>query len=256
MYKNIILTLVLIVSVLNKLHCCTNVIVTKSASADGSQYLAYTNDAEYIYHLHVHIAQNHSLKDSIKFTNRSGKIGYIPQIPRTNHVIGFHINEHQVAIGETTFTGRLELMNQDAFLEYWHLMLLALERASTAREAIRVITELVEQYGYASEGESISIIDSKEAWILEIIGTGKDNKGAVWVAIKIPDGMVSCHANKSRIGKFPLNDPENCLYSSNVISFAIEKGYYNPQKDGEFRFNEIYCPSTPANLRYCESRVW
>lgn len=255
MKKLIFLILILIFNV-SSIIACTNVIVTKSAAADGSQYLAYTNDAEYIYHLKIHLAENHKKGDSIKFTNRSGKTGYIPQVPRTNHVIGFHINEHQVAIGETTFTGRLELMNQDAFLEYWHLMLLALERASTAREAIKVITELVAEYGYASEGESISIIDKEEAWILEIIGTGKGSKGAVWVAVRIPDGYVSAHANKARIGKFPLNDPENCLYSQNVISFAIEKGYYNPKRDGDFIFNEVYCPSTPANLKYCETRVW
>ncbi len=255
MKKLIFLILILIFNV-SSIIACTNVIVTKSAAADGSQYLAYTNDAEYIYHLKIHLAENHKKGDSIKFTNRSGKTGYIPQVPRTNHVIGFHINEHQVAIGETTFTGRLELMNQDAFLEYWHLMLLALERASTAREAIKVITELVVEYGYASEGESISIIDKEEAWILEIIGTGKGSKGAVWVAVRIPDGYVSAHANKARIGKFPLNDPENCLYSQNVISFAIEKGYYNPKRDGDFIFNEVYCPSTPANLKYCETRVW
>ncbi|MBN2778295.1 MAG: C69 family dipeptidase [Bacteroidales bacterium] len=254
--KNCFILIFLLLSSYAYLSACTNVIVTKSASADGSQYLAYTNDAEYIYHLRVHIAENHGIKDSVKFTNRSGLVGYIPQVSRTNHTIGFHINEHQLAIGETTFTGRLELMNQDVFLEYWQLMHLALQRASTAREAIKVITDLVEQYGYASEGESFSIIDKEEAWILEMVGTGKGGNGAIWVAVRIPDGMVSCHANKARIGTFPLDDPENCLYSKNVISFAIEKGYYNPKTDGEFRFNEAYCPSTPANLRYCSSRVW
>lgn len=238
------------------LFACTNVIVTKSASSDGSQYLAYTNDAEYIYHLKIHLAENHKLTDSVKFTNRSGIIGYIPQVPRTNHVVGFHINEHQVAIGETTFTGRLELMNQTAYLEYWHLMLLALERAETAREAIQVITSLVEEFGYASEGESFSIIDKEEAWILEMVGTGEGGEGAIWVAVRIPDGMVSCHANKARIGTFPMDDPKNCLYSENIIPYAIEHGYYNPETDEDFKFNEAYDPSTPSNLRYCSSRVW
>jgi len=166
------------------------------------------------------------------------------------------MNEHQLAIGETTFTGRKELWNQVHFLEYWHLMKLAIERAKTAREAVKIMTRLAETYGYGSEGESFSIVGKKEAWILEMIGNGKGNTGAIWVARKIPDGMISAHANKARIGEFPLDDPENCLYSDNVIDFAVEKGYYNPDSGEPFRFNEVYCPSTPANLRYCSARVW
>ncbi len=135
-------------------------------------------------------------------------------------------------------------------------MRLALERSKTAREAVKVITYLADTYGYGSEGESFSITDTEEAWILEMVGTGDGGEGAIWVAMKIPDGMISCHANKARIGTFPLDDPENCLYSYNVISFAIEHGYYDPESGEPFEFNEVYCPSTPSNLRYCSSRVW
>jgi len=239
-----------------QVFACTNIIVTKQASADGSVFMAYTNDAEYLYHLHTQPAKDYAAGETIRFTSRDGVSGEIPQLAHTYAVIGFHMNEYQVAIGETTFTGREELWNHSKYLEYWHLMKLALERAKTAREAIEVMTSLAGQYGYASEGESFSIIDTEEAWILEMIGTGTGGEGAIWVAVKIPDGMVSCHANKARIGTFPLNDPENCLYSENVLSFAIEKGYYDPDSGKPFEFNEAYCPSTPANLRYCSSRVW
>ncbi|MFO7879406.1 MAG: C69 family dipeptidase [Bacteroidales bacterium] len=238
------------------LLACTNVIVTKGASAKGSAFLAYTNDAEYIYHLYTQAAADYAQKETISFTNRAGVTGEIPQTNHTYKLLGFHMNEHQLAIGETTFTGREELWNQEHFLEYWHLMKLALERAKTAREAVEVMTTLAETHGYGSEGESFSILGKKEAWILEMIGTGKGNKGAIWVARKIPDGMISAHANKARIGKFPLDDPDNCLYSDNVIEFAVENGYYNPDSEKPFRFNEVYCPSTPANLRYCSARVW
>ena len=134
-------------------------------------------------------------------------------------------------------------------------MELALLRGSTAREAIQIITSLVEQYGYGSEGESFSIADPNEAWVLEMIGTGGQG-GAVWVAMKVPDGMIAAHANHARIGKFPLNDPENCMYSDNVISFALEKGYYDPTSDIPFEFNNIYDPPSRQHIRYSESRVW
>ncbi len=239
------------------IFACTNVIVTKGASRDGSAFLAYTNDAEYIYHLYRKPASDHAKGSVLEYFNSEYDIrGTIPQVPHTYAILGFHQNEHQLSIGETTFTGRLELWNHSKYLQYWHLMELALERAKTAREAIDVITSLVETYGYASEGESFSIVDKNEAWILEMVGTGTGGEGAVWVAVKIPDGMISAHANKARIGEFPLNDPKNCVYSKNVISFAIEKGYYNPATDGAFKFNDTYCPPTPGNLRYCESRVW
>jgi len=242
---------------LPELFSCTNLLVTPGASRDGSAFLVYTNDGEWLYQLTNTPAKDHKPGDSIAFPAGSkGKPGKIHQVPHTYAVIGFQMNEHQLAIGETTFTGREELWNHTKFLQYWHLMSLALERAKTAREAIAVITSLVEQYGYGSEGESISIVDKKEAWILEMIGTGEGGNGAIWVAMKVPDGYISTHANMARIGEFPMNDPENCVYSKNVISFAIEKDYYDPKAGVPFRFNEVYNPPSPDRLKYCESRVW
>lgn len=235
---------------------CTNLLVTKGASKDSSTYLVYTNDGEWLYRLDKTPARDHQPGDSIEFTNRYGVKGKIPQLPHTFAVVGFQMNEHQVAIGETTFVGREELWNKSKYLEYWHFMRLALERSETAREAIEVITSLAEKYGYGSEGESFSIIDPEEAWILEMVGTGDGGEGAIWVAVRIPDGYISAHANMARIGEFPLDDPENCLYSDNVISFAVEKGYYDPASGEAFRFNEAYCPPTPERLKYCETRVW
>lgn len=236
---------------------CTNFIVTKGASADGSTMMVYTNDGEWLYHLKMHPHESHKKGDVIKFQIPGSKeFLEIPQPKETYKKLGFQMNEHQVAIGETTFTGREDLWNKNLALKYWHLMSLALDRSKTAREAIKVITTLVEKYGYGSEGESFSIIDPNEAWILEMIGTGDRKPGANWVAIKIPDGAISAHANKARIGTFPLDDPENCIYSENVIQFAIEKGYYDPKSGEDFRFNLAYNPLSPDRLRYCESRVW
>ncbi len=237
-------------------QACTNYIVTKGASLDGACYLAYTNDGEWLYNLTQTPPRDFKPGDSITFISRDNIAGKIAQVAHTYGMIGFQMNEHQVSVGETTFVGREELWNKKGFLEYWHLMSLALERAKTAREAVGVITSLAEKYTYASEGESFSIIDANEAWILEMVGTGAGGKGAIWVAMRIPDGMVCAHANHARIGEFPLNDPQNCLYSKNVIDFAIQHKLYNPKTDGPFRFNEVYCPASPDRLKYCETRVW
>ena len=238
-------------------YSCTNFIVTKGASADGSTMMVYTNDGEWLYHLKMSPNQKHKKGEVIKFGIPStDKFLEIPQPAETYKKLGFQMNEHQVAIGETTFTGRENLWNKNLPLKYWHLMGLALDRAKTAREAIKVITSLVEKYGYGSEGESFSIIDPNEAWILEMIGTGDGKSGANWVAIRIPDGAISAHANKARIGSFPLDDPDNCIYSKNVVEFAIEKGYYDPNNGEPFAFNLAYNPLSPDRLRYCESRVW
>jgi len=254
--KKYYLTLILFFGVITEIFSCTNLIVTKGASTDGSAYLVYTNDGEWLYHLQIYQAKDYPKGAKLDFTNRSGVKGSIPQVPHTYKLIGFHMNEFQLSIGETTFGGRKELMNQKTgFLEYWHLMRLALERAKTAREAIAVITGLVEKYGYASEGESFSIADPNEAWLLEMIGKG-DEKGAVWVARKIPDGMVLAHANHSRIAEFPLDDPDNCLYAKDVIKFAIKKGYYDPKSGKPFRFNEVYNPMPKYRFKYTECRVW
>ena len=249
---------VLIASILSvTAFSCTNFIITKGASADGSTMMVYTNDGEWLYHLKMSPNQKHEKGEVIKFKiPGTDEFLEIPQPAETYKKLGFQMNEHQVAIGETTFTGRENLWNKNLPLKYWHLMGLALDRSKTAREAIEVITSLVEKYGYGSEGESFSIIDPNEAWILEMIGTGDGKPGANWVAIKIPDGAISAHANKARIGTFPLDDPENCLYSENVIQFAIDKGYYDPTGGEEFAFNIAYNPLSPDRLRYCESRVW
>lgn len=236
-------------------YACTNILVTKGASADSASYIVYTNDGEWLYHLSKTPAKDHEIDDSLTYKSMSGIEYKIHQIPHTHAIVGFQMNEFQLAIGETTFVGREELWDKDLPLKYWELMRLALLRAKTAREAIEVMTSLVETYGYGSEGESFSIADPNEVWLMEMIGTGGDG-GAVWVARKIPDGMICAHANHSRIGEFPLNDSDNCLYSDNVISFAIEKGYYDPASGEPFRFNDIYDPPSPEHLKYTETRVW
>ncbi len=235
---------------------CTNLLVTRGASADGSVIITYTCDGEFHPHLRLEPAADHAPGTMLDITTWGGKIrGKIEQVPHTYKVVGL-MNEHQLAISETTFSGRAELQNPDGLLHYWDLMRLALQRARTAREAVDVITGLVAEHGYRSEGESISIAGTKEVWLLEIIGTGKGGKGAAWVALRIPDGVICCHANKARIGEFPLDDPENCLYSKNVVSLATERGYYDPTSGKPFLFNEAYCPSTPQNRRYGDARVW
>ncbi len=234
---------------------CTNLLVTKGASTDSATYLVYLNDGEWLYHLNQTDAKDHNINDSLTYSSMSGNKFKIHQIPHTYAIIGFQINEHQLAIGETTFLGRENLWDKNLPLKYWELMDLALKRAKTAREAIEVVTSLVETYGYGSEGESFSIADPNEAWVLEMIGAG-GNGGAIWVAMKVPDGMIAAHANHARIGEFPLDDPENCLYSDNVISFAIKNGYYNPKSGKPFEFNNAYDPPSHEHLKYTESRVW
>jgi len=235
---------------------CTNLIVTKGASADGSCMLVYTNDGEWLYTPGITPAMNYEAGDSVMFLNRERIPIKLAQAAHTYAVVGFQMNEHQVAIGETTFTGREELWNHGKGLEYWQLMQLVLERSKTAREGVAVITQLAEEYGYCSEGESFSIIDPNEAWIVEMIGSGEASAPPQWVAMRIPDGMISAHANMARIGQFPLDDPQNCLYSKDVINFAVDKGYFDPDAGEKFEFNTVYCPPSPDKLRYCEGRVW
>lgn len=230
---------------------CTNLIVTKGASADGSVMITYTCDGEFHPHLEYKPAADH---EPGAIAQLWGGVE-IPQIAHTYAVFGL-MNEHQLAIAETTFDGHAELVNPEGTLGYWHLMDLALQRARTAREAIEVMTSLVEEHGYASSGETFSIADTEEAWLLEMIGPGPGGKGAHWVALRVPDGMVSAHANKARIGTFPLDDPDNCLYSESVIDFAIEKGYYDPDSGEPFSFCAAYCPATPKSQRWADGRVW
>jgi dipeptidase len=235
---------------------CTNLLVTKGASADGSVMITYTCDGEFHPQLKYLPAADHAPEELLDLTDWGGKLrGKIKQVPHTYAVVGL-MNEHQLAISETTFDGRAELENPEGLLHYWDLMRLALQRAKTAREAVKVMTDLVAEYGYRSTGESISIADPNEAWILEIIGPGPGGSGAEWVAVRVPDGFISCHANKARIGEFPLDDLEDCLHSGNVVSFAAAKGYYDPRSGKPFRFCDAYCPPTPRNRRYSDTRVW
>jgi dipeptidase len=235
---------------------CTNILVAKGASADGSVMITYTCDGEFHPHLRYTPAADYEPGQMLDVEDWSGNVrGRIRQVRHTYAVVGL-MNEHQLAIAETTFDGRQELRNPDGLLHYWDLMRLALQRAKTAREAIDVITELVAEYGYRSTGESMSIADPEEAWLLEIIGTGPGGEGAVWVARRVPDGHISCHANKARIAVFPLDDPEDCRYSANVVSFAAARGYYDPDTGEPFRFCDAYGPSTPRSCRYSDTRVW
>ncbi|MEJ5286827.1 MAG: Putative dipeptidase [Candidatus Kapaibacterium sp.] len=257
MIKKLFLFGIIIIFGTASLYPCTNILVTKGASVDGSVMISYNADAGgFMEPLYFSPARDWGPNDSIEIYDWDTHkyLGKIKQVPHTYQVVGL-INEYQVSIGETTFGGREELRDTTGIIDYGSLMQLALQRAKTAREAIKVMTSLVAEYGYYSEGESFSIADPNEVWIMEMIGKGPGRKGAVWVALRIPDGYISAHANHSRIREFPLNDPENCMYAPDVISFAIEKGYYKPS-DGPFSFSDVYDPPTPGSLLYCEGRVW
>ena len=236
---------------------CTSYLVTAGASADGSAFVTYSADSHTLYgQLEVIPGGVHAPGETVPIHDwDTGKyLGRIPQAPVTWHVVG-HLNEHQVAIAETTFGGRKGLKDPAGVLDYGSLMRLALQRARTAREAIEVMTSLAAEHGYASTGESFSIADPKEAWILEMIGKGPGRKGAVWVAVRLPDGTVSAHANMARIRRFPLRDPKNALYSPDVISFAREQGWFQG-RDEDFSFADAYYPRSFGGMRFCDSRVW
>lgn len=235
---------------------CSSFLVTKGASKDGSVMITYTCDGEFHPLLRYIPAQDHEPGSTIPVRGRDGKIrGEVKQAAHTYAVVGL-MNEHQLAIGETTFGGRNELRNPEGLLHYFFMMELALQRAKTAREAIQVMTELVEEYGYGSSGESFSIADPDEVWIMEMIGPGPGGKGAHWVALRVPDGYICAHANMSRLSEFPLDDPDNCMCSPNVISFAEKKGYYDKKSGKPFSFRHAYDPPEPSSLRTCAARVW
>lgn len=244
---------------------CTNLIITKGASKDGSVMITYAADSHRRYgYLFHYPAADHKPGDMVDLIHyESGKyLGQIPEVAHTYNVVGL-MNEHQVAIGETTFGGLDSLQSQPGALpDYGSLMKLALQRAKTARDAIMIIAELVEKYGYASSGESLSISDKNEAWIMEIIGKGKYEKGAVWVAMRIPDGYVSGHANQARITTFPFqkkndwtNLKQEVYHSPDVISFAKKYGFYKGS-DAAFSFSDVYNPITFDGSRFCDARVW
>ncbi|MCK4344163.1 MAG: C69 family dipeptidase, partial [Bacteroidales bacterium] len=236
---------------------CTNFLISKGASKDGSTMITFSADSHVLYgELYFTAAADHLPGEMLDIYEwDTGKyLGQIKQVPHTYSVVG-NMNEHQVSIGETTWGGRSELRDSSAIMDYGSLMYVTLQRAKTAREAIKIMGDLVEEYGYYSSGESFSVSDPNEVWIMEIIGKGPDNKGAVWVARKVPDGYICAHANQARITQFPLNDKENCLYAKDIISFAREKGYFKG-KDKDFSFVDAYAPLDFGALRFCEARVW
>ena len=236
---------------------CTSILVTRGASTDESTMITYSADSHTLYgEIPFLPARLYPAGAELPiYEHDTGKLlGKIPHAPRTYGVVSF-MNEHQVAIGETTFEGREELVNPKGAIDYGSLMHLGLQRAKTARGAIEIMTDLVAKHGYASSGESFSISDPNEAWFLEMIGKGPDKVGAVWVARRIPDGMISAHANQARIRKFPLDDKKNCLYAKDVIALARDKGYYKGPDEG-FSFADAYAPLTFEGLRFCEARVW
>lgn len=257
MKKFLIIILMLASYAVNQSIACTNLLVTKGASKDGSTMITYTADSYNLYgELYHYAAARYPAGALLEvYEWDTGKfLGKILQARQTYNVVG-NMNEHQLVIAETTFGGRSELENPKGIIDYGSLIYITLQRAKTAREAIKIMSELVEEYGYYSSGESFSIADANEVWMMEMIGKGPDVKGANWVAIRIPDGYIAGHANASRITTFPLNDPENCLYSKDIISFAREKGYFNG-KDSDFNFSAAYSPLDFGAVRFCDARVW
>jgi dipeptidase len=257
MIRPVLLSSLLVLALASpRADACTNFLITRGASTDGSTMITYTADSHTFYGQLVYIPGGVHPPGTMRevIDGESNKLrGSIPQVARTYTVVG-NMNEHQVSIGETTFGGYKALLNEDAMIDYGSLMNIALERAKTAREAVQIMGRIAEQYGFASVGESFSISDPKEVWFMEMVGTGKE-KGAIWVARRIPDGYVSAHANQSRIRRFPLNDKQNTLYSSNVISYARRKGMFKGQ-DRDFSFADTYGPATFGGLRACDARVW
>ena len=256
MIKNLSLTFcTLLLSALPAL-ACTSLIATKGACTPGTgNLITYAADSHNLFgELYNQTAADHpegAMRQVIDWdTHRL--LGEIPEVSHTYATIG-NMNEHGLTIGESTWGGRHELAGS-GLIDYGSLIYITLQRAKTAREAIQVMTQLVNDYGYASEGESFSIADPDEVWVMELIGKGKDDKGAVWVARRIPDGYISGHANHARIHRFPLNDPET-LYSPDVIEFARQKGYFDG-KDEDFDFSKAYAVTDFGALRGCDARVW
>ncbi|MBP5322469.1 MAG: C69 family dipeptidase [Bacteroidaceae bacterium] len=257
MKKTILLFLGMVILSVATSLACTNFIVGKAASADGSVIVSYSADSYgmygYLAHFPAAVHPEGTMRDVYEWdTNKY--LGQIPEAPVTYNVIG-NMNEWQVTIGETTNGGREECWEGPGVIDYGSLIYIALQRARTAREAVLIMTSLVKEHGYVSEGETFSIADPNEAWIMEMIGKGKEEKGAVWVALRLPDDVICAHANQARVRQFPLDDPENCLYAEDVITFARKKGWYNGA-DKDFSFADVYNPLTFDGLRFCDARVW
>lgn len=236
---------------------CSNLIVGKKASVDGSVMVSYNADDYGMFgHLCHYPASTHPKGTMRQIYDWDSGVyhGEIEEAPVTYNVIG-NINEFQLSIGETTYGGREEMVDSTGILDYGSLIYVTLQRAKTAREAISVMTSLVEKYGYNSEGETFSICDPNEAWIMEMQGTGAGSKGVVWVAMRIPDDAICAHANQSRIGKFNMKDKKNVLYSKNVISYARKMGWFNG-KDSDFSWKNTYAFPDFSGRRFCDARVW
>ena len=236
---------------------CTNLIVGKKASVDGSVLVSYNADDYGMFgHLCHYPAGTHQKGEMRKiFDWDTGEYhGEIPEAPVTYNVIG-NINEFQLSIGETTYGGREEMIDTTGILDYGSLIYVTLQRAKTAREAISVMTSLVEKYGYCSSGETFSICDPNEAWIMEMMGTGPGSKGVVWVAMRIPDNAICAHANQSRIGKFDMRDKKNVVCSKNVISYARKMGWFTG-RDADFSWKNTYARPDFSGRRFCDARVW
>ncbi len=236
---------------------CTNLIVGKNVSADGSTIISYSADSYSLFGELYHYPAGMHKKGTMMnvYEWDTGKyLGQIEQARQTYNVVG-NMNEFQLTIGETTFGGRPELVDTTGVIDYGSLIYLGLQRSRTAREAIKVMTELVQEYGYYSSGESFTIADPNEVWIMEMIGKGPGVRGAVWVAVRVPDDCISAHANHSRIHQFDMDDKENCMYAPDVISFAREKGYFDGVNK-DFSFSKAYAPLDFGARRYCEARVW
>ena len=238
-------------------RACTNVLVTKGASVDGSNLISYAADSHLLfgelYYAPAAVWQKGAMR-TIEEWDTGKYLGQIPQVERTYQRVG-NMNEHQLIIAETTYGGRPELEDPKGIMDYGSLIYVALERCRTAREAIKVIVDLANEYGYYSSGESFSLADTEEVWVMDLIGKGPDNKGIVWVARRVPDGYICSHANQARITTFPLDDPENCMYAPDVISFAREKGYFSGE-DKDFSFCDAYAPLDFSAMRGCDARAW
>jgi dipeptidase len=262
-FLTISLTLISVL-LINTGFACTNFLITKGASTDGSTMITYAADSHVLFgELYHWPAADYPKGTMLKIYEwDTGKyLGEIEQAEHTYNVVG-NINENQVAIGETTYGGRSELRDTTGIMDYGSLIYVALQRSRTAREAIKIMTDLVKKYGYYSSGESFSISDPNEVWIMELIGKGPGITGAVWVARQIPDGYISGHANHARITTFPFNkennfnDPNQTTYhSADVYDFAVEMGYYDGKKK-DFSFSDVYAPLDFGGARFCEARVY
>ena len=255
--KRFISALVLMAAIAVQGWACTNLIVGKNASTDGSVIISYAADSYgmfgYLYHYPAATHEEGTYRDIYEWD--TGKyLGKIKEASQTYNVIG-NTNQFQLTITETTFGGRRELRDPEGLMDYGSLIYVALQRSRNAKEAIKTMTDLVKEYGYYSGGESFTIADPNEVWIMEMIGKGPGVKGAVWVAVRIPDDCISGHANQARIRQFDLNDKDNCVYASDVISFAREKGFFDGLNK-DFSFADAYCPLNWGTIRGCDGRVW